>query len=69
MPDPEFDSTDRRATGSRVTHGRHCSCTPCRAQDWSEPGLAPCGMHPDGCPPDGNVTPEHKESGGKLDDE
>lgn len=44
------------ATGSRVTHGRHCSCTPCRAQDWSDPGLAPCGMHPDGCPPDPNAT-------------
>jgi len=45
------------ASSNRVTHGRHCSCTPCRAQDWNDPGLAPCGMHPKGCPPDADVIP------------
>lgn len=32
-------------------HGRHCDCTPCRTTDWTDPSLAPCGWHPDGCPP------------------
>lgn len=35
----------------RVTHGRHCFCSACAQQDWSEPQLAPCGMHGPGCPP------------------
>jgi hypothetical protein len=35
----------------RVTHGRHCICSACAAQDWAEPGLAPCGMHGPSCPP------------------
>lgn len=35
----------------RQTHGRHCLCTPCCLQDWSEPELAPCGMHGSACPP------------------
>lgn len=34
---------------STGTHGRHCPCTPCRAQDWTEPNLAPCGMHGAAC--------------------
>src|SRR4051794_31248362 len=33
----------------RPTHGRHCDCTPCKAQDWSDPTLAPCGMHGTDC--------------------
>lgn len=44
------------AIPNRVTHGRHCSCTPCRAQNWNDPGLAPCGMHPHGCPPNADAT-------------
>jgi hypothetical protein len=35
----------------RVTHGRHCPCSACCAQDWSEPQLAPCGMHGVSCAP------------------
>jgi hypothetical protein len=35
----------------RITHGRHCVCSACAAQDWAEPGLAPCGMHGPSCPP------------------
>lgn len=35
----------------RITHGRHCLCSACAAQDWAEPGLAPCGMHGPSCPP------------------
>jgi len=34
----------------RITHGRHCICSACAAQDWSEPQLAPCGMHGPSCP-------------------
>lgn len=44
-------STRSKAAGS-MRHGRHCRCTPCSQQDWNEPGLAPCGLHPKGCPPD-----------------
>lgn len=39
------------ADEKRVTHGRHCVCSACAAQDWSEPQLAPCGMHGPSCPP------------------
>lgn len=39
------------ATSERITHGRHCICSACAAQDWAEPGLAPCGMHGPSCPP------------------
>jgi protein gp37 len=35
----------------RITHGRHCGCSACARQDWSEPQLAPCGMHGPSCPP------------------
>lgn len=34
-----------------ITHGRHCACSSCAAQDWAEPVLAPCGMHGPSCPP------------------
>lgn len=34
----------------RITHGRHCVCMPCRVQDWTDPALAPCGMHGAACP-------------------
>lgn len=38
-------------SSERVTHGRHCVCSACAAQDWAEPSLAPCGMHGPSCPP------------------
>lgn len=34
----------------RLTHGRHCACASCERQDWTEPQLAPCGMHGSECP-------------------
>lgn len=34
----------------RITHGRHCTCTPCARDDWTNPALAPCGMHGKDCP-------------------
>lgn len=33
-----------------VTHGRHCPCSACKAEDWTDPRLAPCGMHGADCP-------------------
>jgi hypothetical protein len=35
----------------RITHGRHCVCSACAAEDWTNPNLAPCGMHGPSCPP------------------
>jgi hypothetical protein len=34
-----------------LTHGRHCPCSSCRREDWTQPHLGPCGMHGTGCPP------------------
>jgi hypothetical protein len=34
-----------------LTHGRHCPCSACAREDWTNPGLAPCGMHGPACPP------------------
>jgi hypothetical protein len=34
-----------------ITHGRHCVCSACAAQDWTDPKLAACGMHGPSCPP------------------
>lgn len=39
------------ARAERISHGRHCICSACAAQDWAEPGLAHCGMHGESCPP------------------
>lgn len=36
--------------GKRLTHGRHCSCGACGREDWTNPDLAPCGMHGSDCP-------------------
>jgi hypothetical protein len=33
----------------RVTHGRHCSCSACAAEDWTNPRFV-CGMHGEACP-------------------
>jgi hypothetical protein len=35
----------------RVTHGRHCPCSSCAREDWTNPQLGPCGMHGSACPP------------------
>lgn len=43
MPDSEAKAN--------LTHGRHCRCSACARQDWSDPRLAPCGMHGPACPP------------------
>jgi hypothetical protein len=34
----------------RRTHGRHCPCSACAREDWTNPNLAPCGMHGPSCP-------------------
>ena len=34
----------------RITHGRHCTCSACADEDWTNPQLAPCGMHGSSCP-------------------
>ena len=44
---PLIPAADKRP---RITHGRHCTCTPCRVEDWTNPALAPCGMHGKDCP-------------------
>jgi hypothetical protein len=40
----------RPSDGPRVTHGRHCPCSACAREDWSNPALAHCGMHGPACP-------------------
>jgi hypothetical protein len=35
---------------TRVTHGRHCTCSACAQEDWTNPELAPCGMRGPSCP-------------------
>jgi hypothetical protein len=35
---------------SKITHGRHCTCSACAREDWTSPGIAPCGMHGSSCP-------------------
>ena len=34
----------------KITHGRHCICSACAAEDWTNPQLACCGMHGPSCP-------------------
>lgn len=38
-----------RASGERITHGRHCICSACAREDWTNPALV-CGMHGRACP-------------------
>lgn len=45
---PSLPDTDERAR--KITHGRHCICSACGAEDWTNPQLAPCGMHGSSCP-------------------
>src|SRR5580658_8389774 len=40
----------RLQPGLRITHGRHCVCSACEQEDWTNPDLAPCGMHGSDCP-------------------
>lgn len=35
--------------GPKHTHGRHCSCRACAAEDWPRV-TSPCGMHGPDCP-------------------
>lgn len=53
----KYDVTDqfealakKRAGVERITHGRHCTCSACAREDWTNADLAPCGMHGDDCP-------------------
>jgi len=41
--------SDLTLRGPRITHGRHCTCTPCAREDWTKT-LSPCGMHGPDCP-------------------
>ena len=34
----------------KITHGRHCACSSCACEDWTNADLAPCGMHGSDCP-------------------
>lgn len=42
-----------------MTHGRHCRCSACGRQDWSDPMLAPCDIHGPSCPSE--YQPETRE--------
>lgn len=46
---PVIDAAIHLSGNERVTHGRHCTCTPCRNEDWTQTRLAPCGMHGKSC--------------------
>lgn len=45
------ESPSAGSSGTRITHGRHCICTACKNEDWTNPILAHCGMHGPSCPP------------------
>lgn len=46
-----FDAASPAASDDpKLTHGRHCPCSVCAAEDWTNPALAPCGMHGPSCP-------------------
>jgi hypothetical protein len=48
----ELDEAQRAlqaAVGKKITHGRHCTCTACAQEDWTNPKFV-CGMHGSGCP-------------------
>ena len=34
----------------KITHGRHCTCSACAREDWTQEWIAPCGMHGSSCP-------------------
>lgn len=35
--------------GPHVRHGRHCPCSACAREDWTNPDLAPCDYHGIAC--------------------
>lgn len=46
----EHQAARLRAAGvQRVTHGRHCLCSSCAREDWTNPVFT-CGMHGADCP-------------------
>ena len=47
MPDPRVPASSEPR---KITHGRHCICSACAAEDWTNPQLACCGMHGPSCP-------------------
>jgi len=67
-PQPHEHVIDRCICGYRAspdparTHGRHCPCSACAREDWTNPELAHCGMHGPSCPrvyaPDPAQPPE-----------
>lgn len=50
MPDPSAHSPLTATLPSPATHGRHCTCSACAREDWTNPNLGACGMHGPGCP-------------------
>lgn len=60
-----------RAPVERITHGRHCTCSPCARENWGDPSLSHCGMHGPSCPgvyaplgPAGSPVPASAQQGG-----
>lgn len=45
----EAAAGDQPRIRSRITHGRHCTCSACAREDWTPVNL-PCGMHGSECP-------------------
>ena len=65
---PDAAEKVHAALASRVTHGRHCTCSACAREDWTNPALAACGMHGASCPaeyaplgPAGSLVPASSE--------
>lgn len=50
LPENAHAQHMRKKGYQRVTHGRHCTCGACARRDWTDPDLAPCGMHGSDCP-------------------
>lgn len=50
MSAKEPTPTETTAELARIQHGRHCPCSACQREDWTNPNLAPCGMHGASCP-------------------
>jgi hypothetical protein len=44
------DTADGPPRWQKITHGRHCTCSACAREDWTQRRLAPCGMHGSSCP-------------------
>src|SRR5689334_3979207 len=46
---PANEKTGRMSGNAATTHGRHCPCSACAAEDWAKID-APCGIHGAECP-------------------